>query len=78
MTRKSKPSPLFGQYFKAPETLQDRTTAAARLIIDEDRTRREELSAKLRKARLERDEQQAAEAEAEAPPKKRASRKKSG
>ena len=59
-------------------SLQDRTTAAAKLIIDEDRTRRDELSAKLKEARLKRDEKRAAEAAAAAAPKKRASRKKSG
>ncbi|MEH6785813.1 MAG: hypothetical protein V7673_00695 [Paracoccus sp. (in: a-proteobacteria)] len=78
VTRKDKPSPLFGQFFKPTETLQDRTTAAAKLIIDEDRTRRDELSAKLKEARLKRDERRAAEAAAAAAPKKRASRKKSG
>ncbi|MCT4333212.1 hypothetical protein MU516_10080 [Paracoccus sp. YLB-12] len=78
MTRKSKPSPLFGQYFKPPETLQDRTTAAAMQIIDEDRARRDEQSAKLKEARLERDEKRAADAQAQSEPKPRPSRKKSG
>ena len=75
---RDKPSPLFGQYFKPPETLQDRTTAAAKLIIDEDRARRDELSAKLKEARLERDEKRAAEAAGAAASKPRAGRKKSG
>lgn len=77
MARKDKPSPLFGQFFKPAETLQDRTTAAAKLIIDEDRAKRDELSAKLKEARLERDGKRADEEAAAAAPKPRTNRKKS-
>ncbi|MCF3972964.1 hypothetical protein [Paracoccus salsus] len=77
MTRKEKPSPLFGQHFRPPETLQDRTTAAAKLIIEEDRSRRDEISTRLREARLERDEKRVAAAKPKAPAVKRSRKKAS-
>lgn len=54
MTPKGPLSPIFGQVFKAPETLMDRTTAASKEIIADEREKALAKANRLKAARLER------------------------
>lgn len=52
MTTRHMPSPIFGEFFKPPETLQDRTTAAAKEIIADTKAKALEKTNRLKAARL--------------------------
>lgn len=54
MTPRNRPSPIFGEFFKAPETLQDRTTIAAKEIIAAEKASILDKTNRLKAARLER------------------------
>jgi hypothetical protein len=56
MPRKEKWSGLFAEAAPKPLTAQDRTSAAAKLILDGEAKKREELTAKLRAARIDKAE----------------------
>ncbi len=54
MTPKRPLSPIFGEFFKAPETLMDRTTAASKEIIADEKEKALAKTNRLKAARLER------------------------